>query len=737
VLVALKRLKFEMARLSPFFVVQEALFSEKLTKVSVDGNGNCLFYSLLSAIGRPLEKQMSLRVLCAQFFSRRWLECPPGSGRRASTYSARLNDCYSGEPAFRGVNPCFPNADAYVRYITRDQAWARTSEIEVLSLLWQRPIIVWTSDGVPNPGIFGFVADVPPINIVYSNGNHYDALVGTVSDALLTSATAALYNKGRTQTSLARVNVLDFASDSQRVVLETAIHQPPSACFPGVSATTAPKRKADIQSCRPSKKGSHRVDGVRKAHNKWRVALSPNDTYGLSQSRLTVPFDYLTEEVAEKVHQFVCCSLAGIEPESESCSLDCATVEQLQAFLLELRSGRVDAYVSMLKSNARKAKQRSAVPQSNLRGILYNASSGVWSVRVKLRDVFGKEKSTKVLFAYLLEKDAGLAYDFTIMHFCSIINQRMNHKLNFPAEAIRMERQAELKCYVEEVLSNSYSFQVGKTLPAIPILRGVDQGSGGSWTIWLSVFGVANPFFVFFPTTRFGSTLEASFAYDHLMPKVRQLGNPALSFNPNFGDYQPFAGFEAQLNVYFEDHLRLHPVLLSLSPEPLPDVPSTNDPVPLKRLRGVLQRGSSFVVRISVPNSANQAIIHHLPQVYSTGMEAALAYDCITRLLLPYRARPSPLNFITSFATLECAANMATYFRSHLLPLLPDLLADGGPDAVPTTKEKMTLAHARAYFLAQRRDGPVHPCCCCRRTWFRRSVVTLTDKFLEKIPNKI
>jgi hypothetical protein len=31
----------------------------------------------------------------------------------------------------------------------------------------------------------------------------------------------------------------------------------------------------------------------------------------------------------------------------------------------------------------------------------------------------------------------------------------------------------------------------------------------------------------------------------------------------------------------------------------------------------------------------------------------------------------------------------------------------------------------------------VHPCCCCRRTWFKRCVRALIDKFLEKIPNKI
>jgi hypothetical protein len=60
--------------------------------------------------------------------------------------------------------------------------------------------------------------------------------------------------------------------------------------------------------------------------------------------------------------------------------------------------------------------------------------------------------------------------------------------------------------------------------------------------------------------------------------------------------------------------------------ESVPTVPSINDLVSVKRLRGVLQRGSEFMVRISVPNSADQGIVHHLPHVYSTGTEAALAY---------------------------------------------------------------------------------------------------------------
>jgi hypothetical protein len=186
-------------RSAPVSMVQEALFSNKLFKVVVPGNGNCLFYSLLTVAGRPHEYHMSLRDLCAEFFARRWLECPPGSRRRSSTYGARLNDCCSGEPTFRGINPCFPDANAYVKYISgRDQAWAGMSKIEVLSRLWGRPIIVWSSDGLPTRGLIGFVEDISPINIVYSNGNHYDALIGLDSDTALIAATAALYLKGRT-----------------------------------------------------------------------------------------------------------------------------------------------------------------------------------------------------------------------------------------------------------------------------------------------------------------------------------------------------------------------------------------------------------------------------------------------------------------------------------------------------------------------------------------------------------
>jgi hypothetical protein len=72
-------------------------------------------------------------------------------------------------------------------------------------------MIVWTSDCFLKPGLIGFIEGIPPINIVYSNGNHYDALIGLESDASLVAATAALHLKGRTSTLSARANVVDLA----------------------------------------------------------------------------------------------------------------------------------------------------------------------------------------------------------------------------------------------------------------------------------------------------------------------------------------------------------------------------------------------------------------------------------------------------------------------------------------------------------------------------------------------
>jgi hypothetical protein len=523
-----------MARLAHVFVVQKPLFTDMLTEVVVEGNGNCLFYSLLTGAGRALEDHMILRSLYADFFTNRWIGCPVGSGRRASTYGGRLNDCYSGEPVFHGVNPCFSDAGAYGRYILRDKAWAGTSEIEALPCLWRWPIIVWSSDGLLNPGLIGFVPDVLPIHVVYSNGNHYNAIVGIVSDA-----TAALHRQGAAETCAARANLVEFVVDPLPFARETElIASSPFLESEGLSKPASLKRKADAKNARPLKKDSGVKTGVRKAHNKWRVGIRP-DIPGVSRARLTIPFDYQTKEFAERVYQFVVLLLARDEQDESTCKLDSQIVEHLRRFVQQLCSGTIDTHLSKVKGDALSGGQAIVIPKSTLRGVVHDAGC-VWLVRVKVRDVMGKEKSFKLPFRHHLEEDAGLAYDFAIVHFCAVIGQKMNHKLNYNAETLALRHQTELKSYVEEMLTNSYSFQVGKTLPAKPILCGVDSDLVGNfWTVRLCIVGCANSLSLFCSPIRFEFLQEAAFAYDHLMPKLYQLRDPSVSFNSIFCDYVP------------------------------------------------------------------------------------------------------------------------------------------------------------------------------------------------------
>jgi hypothetical protein len=71
---------------------------------------------------------------------------------------------------------------------------------------------------------------------------------------------------------------------------------------------------------------------------------------------------------------------------------------------------------------------------------------------------------------------------------------------------------------------------------------------------------------------------------------------------------------------------------------------------------------------------------------------------------------------------------------NHLLPFLPHMKVP--VEDVIQAKSKMTIS-SRAFFAARRKDGPVHPCCCCRRTWFKRSVHQVTQEFEEKISTKL
>jgi hypothetical protein len=113
----------------------------------------------------------------------------------------------------------------------------------------------------------------------------------------------------------------------------------------------------------------------------------------------------------------------------------------------------------------------------NLRGVSYSADN-VLVVRLKLPDLLWKPKVYKVPFHYAIAREAGLAYNYAVIYFCGLLNQKSSHMLNFPSETLCYSRQLELRSFIEEVVLNSYLFQVGKSLPAIPLLRGIDPQGG-------------------------------------------------------------------------------------------------------------------------------------------------------------------------------------------------------------------------------------------------------------------
>jgi hypothetical protein len=151
-------------------------------RVRVDGDDNSLFYFLLGASGQSIEGYMQLRLACAELAASRWHVQIPGKAC-GSTYAACLNDSYRDERS--NSEATFEDSTAYVQYITRDRAWADMTEIYIVSALWRRPICVWTNEGILSPGLVGYRAAACPIHLVYSGGNHYDALGSSVDTSVM------------------------------------------------------------------------------------------------------------------------------------------------------------------------------------------------------------------------------------------------------------------------------------------------------------------------------------------------------------------------------------------------------------------------------------------------------------------------------------------------------------------------------------------------------------------------
>jgi hypothetical protein len=118
---------------------------------------------------------------------------------------------------------------------------------------------------------------------------------------------------------------------------------------------------------------------------------------------------------------------------------------------------------------------------TDLQGMSYDANN-VLVVRVKLPDVPKNLKSTRSLFHYIIAREAGLAYDYVVIYFDDSFASKIFPlaKLFRGLQNFELRSATQIAKFFEEVVSNSHSFQVGKSSLAIPLLRGIDLQGGNS-----------------------------------------------------------------------------------------------------------------------------------------------------------------------------------------------------------------------------------------------------------------
>jgi hypothetical protein len=176
-------------------------------------------------------------------------------------------------------------------------------------MLWQIPIVVWTNTGELKPGMLAFVPNVAPVHLVYSNGNHYDALFYLVSEIDMICTTFRLHEKLIQATALARSNVINLENtEDEAMPMEEATDQfVRHSEVPNGAACNESARVTHPGALCAGQKSFQRIGfangNVQKAHGKWRVGL--HSQAGKFRSRVTIPFDFATEEMTNCAYQYV------------------------------------------------------------------------------------------------------------------------------------------------------------------------------------------------------------------------------------------------------------------------------------------------------------------------------------------------------------------------------------------------------------------------------------------------
>jgi hypothetical protein len=398
----------------------------------------------------------------------------------------------------------------------------------------------------------------------------------------------------------------------------------------------------------------------------------------------------------------------------------------------------------------------------DVRGVL--CDGGKWYARVRVQDVGGTVSTFRLPSVYDCADDAGLAYDYATSYFCNLIGQKLKHKLNSPNETISPDRQIELRTYVEEKIARSYTFKVGRTVPVVRIVRGVDsEGHGEGESVWRVRLGFQNGphFFVIAYPCSFRSEQKAALSRDHLMGKVQSTFSSRMEFTQNYIDGSLTSGRVIELDKFFLS-IASHPAFVPISSFPggrgVGIAASASEPKlegvdltigadclsevkvgkSVNGLHGVVYMGfEKYMARVSIFTSEGKTVLCSDPCSHKAPRDAALAYDCLTRFLHPYRRRPSPLNFGTCVASDAEVARLRLFFEEHILTKLP-VLPPVAPGLGTADKSgKMTCKDPHEFFKHRKTQGPIHPCSCCRRTWFERSIRRVTTDFESKLQSKV
>jgi hypothetical protein len=180
-LLDLRKEKFSKPAKVTTFLPKSQRFKIPFIIKQVAKDGNCCFRSILAAQGLNDSSQLELRSRCADSVVAEW-----------KNYSAYANfshkpdtNTQSKKPLSDGSGPSldllFKDANDYSSYMKRNGSWGSYLEAEVIAKILNIPLRIWNKHTRRCYDILNYRPGTntcaSTIHIIYSNGNHYYALI--------------------------------------------------------------------------------------------------------------------------------------------------------------------------------------------------------------------------------------------------------------------------------------------------------------------------------------------------------------------------------------------------------------------------------------------------------------------------------------------------------------------------------------------------------------------------------